>query len=159
MSKIMTAVAPKKMKPFGMPLWFHGHGMRIAWYGFDDATAPTSTMILNSNSVKIKIRSNAGHGYIVEYTITQSPDCHNSGTIWMSKKNIEAAFGLSNTCPEFGGQWLADEYGADVAQQGQYIRYGNFLNIPGPGTGNDGDSNVSIFIDKKIQDAIKILFK
>jgi len=161
MSKVMTAIAPKKMKLFGMPTWFHHHGTKISYIGFDNQGSPERIMLLESSAVEIRIhrRGRSENAYIVEYRITQSPDSFNYCHICMSKKNLEEAFGLSNTCPEFGGQWLADEYGADVAQQGQYIRYGKFLNIPGPGTGNDGDPNVSILVDEKMQKVIReILF-
>jgi len=158
MSEVMIAVKPQKLKMFGMPSWFHPHGTKIKCIGFDDASAPTRIMLLEANAVKIKIYSYAGHGYIVEYTITQSPDSQNTGKVWMSKENLGAAFGFSDTCKAFSGQWLANEYGADVASQGKYIRYGKFLNIPGPGTGHDGDANVSILIDEIIQEYFTEIF-
>ncbi|MEY2664589.1 MAG: hypothetical protein RIT04_397 [Candidatus Parcubacteria bacterium] len=156
----MTPVKPSKVKASGMPLWFNEHGNRVAWTGFDNAASQKPIMLLGSDAVEVKIYSYSGHGYIVEYKIVQSPDAHNSGKIWMSKEQIREAFGLSSVCPAHSSQWLADEYGADVAAQGKYIRYGQFLNIPGPGTGKYGDANVSILVNETMQAAIvEILFK
>lgn len=42
-------------------------------------------------------------------------------------------------------------------KQGAFIRYGNFLNIPSPGTGHDGDPNISILIDGPIRRAVRQL--
>lgn len=153
---MMVAVEPKKMKMFGMPAWFNEHGTKIKYIGFNDANSPAKTALLQSSTVKIEIyRDTPGIGYTVFYKITQSPDTFNIGQIWMLPEHLEAAFGISNTCGSHGGQWLADEYGADVAYQGKYIRFGKFLNIPGPGTGMHGDANVSILVDEKMQEAIK----
>lgn len=156
MSEKMVPVIPKEMKMFGMPIWFHHHGTKVTYIGFNHANAPERTMLLKSSVVKIEIYPNRpGTGYIVFYVITQSPETNNTGQIWMDKEDLEAAFGMRSTCEAFGGQWLADKYGADVAHQGKYIRYGNFLNIPSPGTGSDGDPNVSLHVDEKMREAIK----
>lgn len=45
-------------------------------------------------------------------------------------------------------------YGGTTADQGRFIRYNRFLNIPGPGTGHDGDSNISVEIRSEMQDAV-----
>jgi len=54
--------------------------------------------------------------------------------------------------------WMQHRYGTQVGpvvgRQGKFIRHDNYLNIPGPGVGHDGDSNVSVELDAGIVDAI-----
>ncbi|MSR71167.1 MAG: hypothetical protein EXS50_00635 [Candidatus Taylorbacteria bacterium] len=161
MKEKFLPVTPKRIKMFGMPFWFNHHGTKVSYIGFNNANSPKRIMLLESSTIKIQISSNHPKtGYILSYTITHSLDTSNTGKIWMSKEDLEAAFGINDKCEAFGGQWLADEYGADVAHQGKYIRYGIFLNIPGPGTGADGDPNVSIQVSANMIEMIKsILFR
>ena len=78
------------------------------------------------------------------------------GCIWFKKEELMTAFGIIDGPCRFG-QWIIDQYGADAAEQGQYIRWREFLNIPCPGTGHDGDPNISIELDTKIHDAVRRL--
>jgi hypothetical protein len=39
---------------------------------------------------------------------------------------------------------MIEPFGGTVAKQRKFIRYHEFLNIPGPGSGYQGDPNVSI---------------
>lgn len=73
----------------------------------------------------------------------------------MSKDNFKAAFGLRDGwCPE-GGSGLICAYGGEAAFQGQFIRWKEFLNIPGPGTGHDGDPNISLQLSGEIVEAAR----
>ncbi len=58
-----------------------------------------------------------------------------------------------------GGSWLVGRYGGNSAVQSKFIRWGNFLNIPCPGTGHDGDPNVSIYVTDEIREAVRKLLE
>ena len=74
----------------------------------------------------------------------------------MDDEHLKMAFGLSEESGKYG-DWLIGRFGGESAEQGQFIRFENFLNIPCPGTGHDGDPNISIVLDDKIRDAVEHL--
>lgn len=55
--------------------------------------------------------------------------------------------------------YLRKTYGAEFADQGKYIRLGSFLNIPCPGSGRDGDPNISIFLYEELSEAVRKLLE
>ena len=76
----------------------------------------------------------------------------------MTEEQLRVMFGLDNDFVTPGhSQWLIKEYEADVAEQTLFIRKGNYLNIPCPGTAHDGDPNVSIELDDEIKEKVKEL--
>jgi hypothetical protein len=155
--KQVIAVKPQ-IKMFGIPVWHHHHSSKISVHNYN---AVAHILMLKSNAVEVAIHPADFEvkGWVVDYKIKQSNESWSRGHIWMSKDNLNTAFGLSDKCAVFGGQNILDVHGGDVAQQGRYIRYGKYLNIPGPGTGHDGDANVSICIDESIKDALKRLLE
>lgn len=75
---------------------------------------------------------------------------------------LEAAFGFSDLIGWNGG-YLGIKYGATCASAGRYIRWRDFLNMPGPGIGREFDPNLSLRITPEIASVIermlhKILF-
>ena len=38
---------------------------------------------------------------------------------------------------------------------GKFVRFHNYLNIPGRGEGQDGDANLSVYLSESIQEAVK----
>lgn len=144
-----------------MPVWHHHHSFKVDFVGYNNANSPQNkTLILESNAIEVKIyRAPETSAWIFEYKIRQPVSMFFSGKVWMSKEDLETVFGLSNKCEKMWGQGILDSYGGDVAYQGKYIRYKNFLNVPGPGTGDDGDPNVSIEINDVIKEEIKFLIE
>lgn len=79
-----------------------------------------------------------------------------TGVVFFNDKHLRSAFNLQETCQtEQHSLWLIDRFGGDCASQANYIRYKDYLNIPCPGTGHDGDPNISIMLDKDIRDAVR----
>lgn len=68
-------------------------------------------------------------------------------------ETLQSAFGLSDTSP-YHGRPLIERFGGEAASQGEFIRWRDFLNIPGPGTGHDGDANISIRLSPQTDKAI-----
>lgn len=80
---------------------------------------------------------------------------HVQGLTHFNHQEYVAAFGLADTIPDEGGVRLVDRYHATSAALGKFIRQGDFLNIPGPGTGEDVDANLSIFLTPEIKAVAK----
>lgn len=144
------------------PIWYHHHGSKMQVKLFE----PQSQFLAISGSaadVIIRKASNMhpdAKGWFVTWKVVQfRPDetgCR--GRAWLGDEDLMSAFGLSDKLGDFG-QWIIERFGADVAAQGKYIRWQNFLNIPCPGTGNDGDPNVSIYVTREIQNAVRQLLQ
>jgi hypothetical protein len=135
------------------PIWFHHHGRKMRVEKLD---IENQLLIISGSAAKVTITGKDTHGYYVEWEIKYSPDELVIGRVYLKFVDIEAAFGLKNSTGQFG-EWLLNSYGGDSADQGKYIRYKNFLNIPCPGTSNDGDPNISVDIDEEMKDAVKKL--
>lgn len=153
---VMNQIVPvePKRKMFRMPVWWHHHGTKLRpdKSGFDGRN---KTLTLKASAAEVLIQAAAdGGGWRIDYEIRHSSDTLITGRLWMSDANLRTAFGLSNECEAEFGQCIIDAHGGDVACQGRYIRCGNWLNLPGPGTGHDGDANVSILLDEEIKEAI-----
>lgn len=82
---------------------------------------------------------------------------HVEGLTSFNDLEFAEAFSLTDNFPPFQGldAELVARYSATVARGGKFIRAGNFLNVPGPGTGLDGDSNLSIYLSGDIKDAAR----
>lgn len=108
-------------------------------------------------SVRVTRRATTvDEGWFVEWEVVQSQQAKVNGRVVFTSDDLRAAFGLSQESGEFG-DWLIERFGADSASQGKFIRWKNFLNIPCPGTGHDGDPNVSIHIDEEIRETVRRL--
>ena len=97
-------------------------------------------------------------GWFVDWEVIYSLNEKTTGRIRLLVDELKVAFRLSESQRCFG-KWLIDKYNASSAEQGKYIRRGDFLNIPCPGTGHDGDPNISIEIDDEIREAVRQLLK
>ena len=162
----------KNIKPFrpsltceGRPSWFHPKGKRMEVKAYD---SNEKTLVMHSRAVEIDITPKFGssnstkqNGWVIKYQILHDGSmgvvARNEGTFWFSEEDIKSAFGLSDDCEAHTGQVIIDHAGGDVAYQGKYIRYSDYLNIPGPGTSFDGDPNLSIHLSYTIKQAVKIL--
>jgi len=93
-------------------------------------------------------------GWLVDWKVRHNgPGEQASGQVVFTTGELRAAFGLSAESGQFGDE-LIERFGGESAEQGKYIRWMNYLNIPCPGTGNDGDPNVSIHLDDEMKSAI-----
>jgi hypothetical protein len=76
------------------------------------------------------------------------------GNIKMSRAEVRVAFGLAAQTED---RTFAKKFNADAASPGRFIRRGSYLNLPMPGTGVDGDPNISVYISPEIRLAIQAL--
>lgn len=138
------------------PKWWHHHGMKI---GVQKVDREMRTVVLKASAAQLTIspfKTTTVKGrWLVEWEVVQSMNEKVKGSIIFSREEIETAFGLSQKVPERWDQWLIQQYDAHFAHQGKYIRRGNYLNIPCPGTGHDGDPNISIKLSEQICSAVQ----
>ncbi len=136
------------------PTWWHHHGMKmkLAECIKDNVKIEGSAAWLNI------IKAKYNEGWLVSWRINHGAHVSEAGgTAWFSDDDLKRAFGLKDDIPE-SGKWLIDRYGGTTADQGVFIRYKEkWLNIPCPGTGHDGDPNVSILLTKEIEQAVRTL--
>jgi len=145
---------------FQVPKWWYHHGdkMRLTRLSED-----LQSFTLEGSAAKLEVAyaefSEDCKGFLVSWEVRLSRNEKVNGTVFFTSETLLAAFGLadhhsmSGYCP-----WLIKEYGGTVAYQARFIRWKQYLNIPHPGTGHNGDPNISIEIDKQIQDAALALF-
>lgn len=152
----------KKVKPkrpdtkFDMPIWYHHHGSKMHIHEFNK---DLHLLIISGSAASLKINrfvNGEKDSWLVEWEVRQSPVEKVNGCVIFKSNELNAAFGLSEESGEYG-DWMIEKFGADSAEQKKYIRWRNFVNIPGPGTGNDGDPNISIDIDDDIRNHIRKL--
>ena len=139
------------------PNWFHSHGNKMDV--IPGAKPGSGTLELGSHGAFLTIiRYPVAmvQPLCVDWEIKWSPSEYTKGRLLMSPEELRAAFGLSDLTGTHG-DWLLKKYGGDSAEQGKYIRWKTHLNIPGPGTGNDYDANISIEVTDKIKEAIRKL--
>lgn len=137
-----------------IPPWFHHHGDKMTVEKLD---VGIKLLVITASAAGIKITrwgKSYSDGWIVEWWIRHGVG-KVKGQTWMAAADLRSAFGLENNS-RFS-DWLLARFDGDCAGQGEYIRYGNYLNIPCPGTGSDGDPNVSVFLTKEIKEAVQKL--
>jgi hypothetical protein len=153
--KMSTAVQRRKPEiEWDHPIWHHPHGSKMRVEKLDKKNR---VLVISGSAAKVTIRKASSiipnaKGWLVDWEVVQCQAYGEGvrGRSCFKDNDIAAAFGLSDSSGRFGG-WLIEQFGADVANQGKYIRWKKFLNIPCPGTGHDGDPNVSIQLNEEIQ--------
>lgn len=136
------------------PVWWHHHAtkMRVVAFGL------CKDVLVIQGSVAELVITRKGASWLVTWKVVQGPEQHTIGQALFSDIDLLVAFGLrlgidNSRC----SRWLIERYGGTAARQGKYIRYKNHLNIPCPGTGHDGDPNISIDVDEGMQEAVRQL--
>ncbi len=147
-----AACTNQMRNPTSPPSWFVGHGNKM---GVDCLNAGDDVLRITNGSVAtLSLARLRDRGFMVMFSITHASG-QTSGRLGFSKNDLRRAFSnrrysdketleFANAC----GKQL------DAGEQGLYFRLGNYLNIPCPGTGMQGDSNVSIYITPEIRRAV-----
>lgn len=150
----MEEKEPELKKIEAVPVWYHNHGnkMKVRAIGIQK-----DFLVIQGSAAEVVITKTI-EGYLVNWNIKHDKSANVSGKTWISSDDIERVFGIRNSIPE-SGEWLIERFGGTTASQGAFIRYREFLNIPGPGTGHDGTANVSILLTQEIQQAARILLE
>jgi len=158
-----TAIPRTPTLESGHPDWWHHHGAKVQAVGID---FNNKILMFNASAMRLIIwptsilPTMSDRSWLVEWHVIQSRASNESvqGRRLFSNDELAAAFGIIEESGDYG-QWLIDRYGAESAEPGLFIRWRDCLNIPGPGTGHDGDSNVSIKLTPEIKEAVGKLFE
>jgi hypothetical protein len=137
------------------PNWWCERGDKI-----EVTSLENNQLILEGSAAKLVISPWNDPPYIwkIEWEIVNLRDQEWSRgqTMWTIEM-LQAAFGLKEGITGDFGDWIIERFGAESAEQGEFIRWETFLNIPGPGTGHQGDANISIRITEEIREAVRRL--
>lgn len=148
------------LTPLGYPYWYHNGGDEVIYIGMKAANAPSRVFLLKSKSVELFIYKDWAspqqeESWMVKYHIKHPLiPTYTEGLVLMTTQELKTAFGLSGDCDADYGQGVIDVCGGDVAKEGTYLRFQEYLNIPGPGYGRDGDPNISIRVGKGTKNAL-----
>lgn len=133
----------------GKPVWWHHHGAKISILNQSD-----TQLWLGSKVAKLTISKRSdGSGWTIQWSIQHSPAEYSEGKRHFTDDALAAAFCLNQLTGDFG-DWIIEQYGASAAEQQLFIRWDYNLNIPCPGTGHDGDPNISIYVEPEIIEAV-----
>lgn len=140
------------------PKWYHPRGDKVRVENLD---MRRHVLELGSRAVQVRITrmvSTSNERWIVEWKIRFSQRLdYSQGRLVMSRQLLRRIFGLDGNGEQERSTWLLDRYGADAGEPGFFLRWGDYVNIPGPGTGHDGDANVSIEIYPFLTDCLTVL--
>lgn len=141
------------------PIWWHHHGYKLMVTNCD---IPNRCVVFATNTTSIRFTQRAmtvDEGWFVDWMIRYGQQDQMNGRIVLLTRDLLIAFDLEVPKEAEADSVLTRRFDADVARQGRYIRTGPFLNIPGPGTGCDGDPNMSIYLEKSIRVAMDKLLQ
>lgn len=130
------------------PIWFHNHGWKMELKG-----SSKKEILIKGSAAKLIISVNEERedSYLVIYEINHGVG-ETKGSIRFNMAMLLDAFGMTE---HFKNTSILSDYGGDSAMQGAFIRWKDFLNIPGPGTAFDGDPNISLEINEDMRVAVR----
>ena len=148
---------PKNPDPFQdpqMPDWFHPHGTKIQVENLEqEYLEPNQTnknLVLVSTAVKVSIIRKPDPTeprWLIRYEVMHSKTSRTENEVEMTTACLKRAFDIDEETPPIPRfNLVSAQVEPDV-----FIRYGDYLSIPNPGTGHDQDENVSILINNHMR--------
>lgn len=114
-------------------------------------------IILLWHQAELRVRKTGRDIFTIEWKINHG-NGKVSGQVDFSKEDLRRAFGIKKGCEPRHVMFMR-KYEAVAAYPGKYVRQDLRLNIPCPGTGFNGDPNISIDIKPELVAAIKTLLR
>lgn len=151
---VPSAVTPALCN--GKPEWHHHHGAKMRVRSTSVADPPVWVIMASEVAHLLVQRKEGFPGWSIAWNIRHA-DGNAQGVVSVNNDELAALFGLETPETEETSRWLVMRYGADWAKQGLGIRYRDWLTLPCPGTGHDGDPNISIDLDDEVRTAIGTL--
>ena len=143
---------PPGLNVVGHPVWWHMRGYKIR---LTAANFHIKFVEFSASATKLTIAKHPtdNHSWIIAWHITHSPYAFADGQIGLSTAQLRSAFGIGSR-PSYDDEEFRQLFLYDDAYPGHFIRYADYLNFPCPGTGHDGDPNISIYITGDMKDVI-----
>lgn len=103
----------------------------------------------------------------IQWELRHSAEEMTMGTRVVSEDDLRGMFGLplapdAYSCDHPHIRWAhacvsatGDSFEQVIGHSGYFLRADDFLNVPGPGIGKDGDPNISIEITVAMRDAVQ----
>lgn len=139
------------------PDWWHMRGSKVRL----TSSEPRRLVVANAAVASVEVSPVLGEygNWLVDWKVSHSPRTFVHGVTDMTDIDLAAAFGLIDRYVGMRGHGreLLHRNGGSSAEHHKFIRFEDYLNIPGPGTGNDGDPNVSVLLDDEIKAAARTL--
>jgi len=137
------------------PPWFHKKGLEMRLFSRSKSQVVISGSEARTTITKADTLHERTVGWFIDWEMVQQYPygIGVSGRRHFSDEELAAAFGLSDSEGK-SGQSLRHKYLLQSVEEGKYGRTGNYLNIPSPGTGCNGDPNISVYITEEIRKAI-----
>ncbi len=134
------------------PKWFNPSGddaRLVERRSKKPSLIPSLTIVTSNGSSQLKIRRHTTDRrfWHVRWRIFYKNDARLEGELYWTDDHIRSAFGETS----LGIFWHVPG--------SRFARVGNYLNVPWPGTGNDGDPNMSILLNDTIRAAVKKLIE
>lgn len=143
------------------PAWWSTKGQKMTVDGVVlKKGTPPLVNIHNGTAAQVHITQNGAvkNSFSVGYNIDHGCS-RSSGSVLMNSNELASAFGLYNACSDDTAAFGELGYRLNAAVQGKFVRKGNYLNIPHPSIGMQGDPNVSIQITDEMKSAIRSLLE
>ena len=138
------------------PRWWvnHGHKMEVA----EGGPKENELVLINGEVARLVItRSKSGpQRYELAWNVHHACG-HTEGHVRLDSGDLLLAFGLIDGKRPGHSVFPHAPETPDADAEGAYFRRGNYLNIPHPGTGLQGDPNISVFLTSEIKRAVKEL--
>lgn len=135
------------------PTWWISHGTKMR---INKTKGTLNSVVIEGSAAEVIITRAPGKGWFVDYKIKHGEYCQSDGRVWMNDSELAAAFGLKDDVERLS-DWMIERFGGTVAKQRKFLRYKEFLNIPAPGSGYQGDPNVSLKLYPETISAVKDL--
>jgi hypothetical protein len=103
-----------------------------------------SRLVLSDSRVEMTINRVENDKWKVEWQLVHAWG-DDTGCRAFDDQELASAFGISDRSDQYS-DWMLQRFGGTCAHQGLFIRYNEFLCIPGPGTGHDGSPEVSMIL-------------
>lgn len=137
------------------PDWWHSHGTKM--HLNDELSRVGEKVVISGSAAQLSIVS-FEERFELDWRIKHTREAYSAGNVIFDQGMLEGAFGISDDSgPD--DEELLRFFGGTAGSSEKYIRFGDFLNIPNPGTGHDGDYNISIELRPTTQRAIKELIE
>lgn len=160
--QVIHLVRSPSTAPSNTPLWFNDNGHKITPQSLNMFTPVDVDLLFGKGVTSYVGIKQVGKRpkYLVAWYLAHTGGLDSpqtTGRIECDPRELRKMFCLDDTMEDPDSNWLIHRYGGTTAVQGKFLRWGQYLTISGPGTGQNGDANISVFVSERIRDEVAIM--